>query len=1079
MILRSNKHTPPVINSRIHFDRQRLLHQFKTTGTLKKNIQYIEAQAGQGKSTLAAQYLNEVKAPFVWYQIDTEDSDGLCLLKNLYEGLSTSFSGFHSRLLADMIEKNEITSGDCHLYSDILNDALSAYINGPHYIIFDDLYKLEEGSPAGIIIDALINSGINDLHFILISRSPVDNILPGTKTSDISVVFTDTDLAMTKSEIAEFFNEMTDIPVSRDLIKQLHRITEGWTMGVLTKAHSILKSARLPLALPDKKPDKVNLKVYFKAEILQHLSEDEITGLSRLSFLKTIPIDLAEPLSGNPEILNILDNLITRNYFTRYTGPDRTEVVFHHLFQECLTEYVIAQSGEIEISELYNAAADWYYTKNQPENGIIYYIKANNYAAADQAVKKSGIELYANNCGSRLLKALQAVPEEKLLNYGWLSCFFGLAIVDQNPPEALRFFKKAEILFTKEDDKAGLLIVCSQLIHFHTWIDSMFSEGEKYLPIAETLYDELAESLPVQVKISSLYCLACGYTVFKSDFLHGEQYSRNALDISVENKFDNYTAMIRIILCYQFAFAGDLKRFASELETLSKMTTSGRISTHNILLINLAWLMYLELKGDFFTYRAIRDHLLKTIENNLAVKSILRPFIMLWDLDMKLAEGDYNATQKLADEALDLPDAAQAPHFRSQFLHFKALADALSGDTENAKEAAIEAIQSRIQAGSPFFITHTGAIAGGALAVSGHTKQAESILKNTIKTAKTLGGVPERQGAALAHYIGLNLSRNRVDREDIETFTDLMKKHNYTHLVSLTPALLKQILEAALKLNIQPDFVKQLAMKRLNISVTDEGMMVPLLKIKTLGELCFEKNGEMVLTAKDFTASQLKLLAMLISSQHGYLNVDDIQTTFWPEKSATKGRASFDTMLSRLRKVLKGALAPQPVNCYFNLKKEQLFLDNTIIDIDEFITYAKQGLQHANAKEFRQAENEFRRAFTLFSGSTFLPGVILDQNAHKFKEYILQPLFNDCAGTWSKIMLASPDCLPVDMALMEKMITADSGNIELLKNLYQLKSIHESNIAATRLIKKYKETLRVEGFFADEIEEIVESIWDN
>lgn len=75
-------------------------------------------------------------------------------------------------------------------------------------------------------------------------------------------------------------------------------------------------------------------------------------------------------------------------------------------------------------------------------------------------------------------------------------------------------------------------------------------------------------------------------------------------------------------------------------------------------------------------------------------------------------------------------------------------------------------------------------------------------------------------------------------------------------------------------------------------------------------------------------------------------------------------------------------------------------------------------------------------------------------------------------------MLEAPEYIPEDVELLERMITADSGNIELVRNLYQFKCRHQSNPAASRLIKKYKETLRVEGYYSDEIEEIVESLWE-
>ena len=67
----SNKFYPPQIDPARHLVRTRLLDDLLSAEPPPKLI-LIEAQAGQGKSTLAAQYLSRLDCHSAWYQIGPE-----------------------------------------------------------------------------------------------------------------------------------------------------------------------------------------------------------------------------------------------------------------------------------------------------------------------------------------------------------------------------------------------------------------------------------------------------------------------------------------------------------------------------------------------------------------------------------------------------------------------------------------------------------------------------------------------------------------------------------------------------------------------------------------------------------------------------------------------------------------------------------------------------------------------------------------------------------------------------------------------------------------------------------------------
>lgn len=63
------------------FERDRLLHRLLEWED--KKLVIIHAQAGQGKSTLAAGYMQALGAPSVWYNLDQEDENPNLFLSQL------------------------------------------------------------------------------------------------------------------------------------------------------------------------------------------------------------------------------------------------------------------------------------------------------------------------------------------------------------------------------------------------------------------------------------------------------------------------------------------------------------------------------------------------------------------------------------------------------------------------------------------------------------------------------------------------------------------------------------------------------------------------------------------------------------------------------------------------------------------------------------------------------------------------------------------------------------------------------------------------------------------------------------
>ncbi|WP_211248451.1 preprotein translocase subunit SecA [Desulfobulbus elongatus] len=98
------------------------------------------------------------------------------------------------------------------------------------FLVFDDLQRLLPHPACLFILDYLLRAAPDTLRFILISREPLAGLshLAGTDAVRIDNSL----LAMDEHEVTDFLHQVLHLDVSLDLVREVTRLTGGWTMGV-------------------------------------------------------------------------------------------------------------------------------------------------------------------------------------------------------------------------------------------------------------------------------------------------------------------------------------------------------------------------------------------------------------------------------------------------------------------------------------------------------------------------------------------------------------------------------------------------------------------------------------------------------------------------------------------------------------------------------------------------------------------------------------------------------------------------------------------------------------------------------
>jgi LuxR family transcriptional regulator, maltose regulon positive regulatory protein len=270
-VIPSNKFYAPHIDHSQALFRTNLLKEKFPDQRHNRKVIIIEAQAGQGKTTLAGQFLHAIDSPSLWYQVGPEDADPFVLLSALLQNLTTHLPGFTSPQLASILAEGSVGPLDIVRCANLLLRDLETFLTRDIYLVFDDLHLISFGTLAISLLEHLVDTSPPMVHFIFISRHPIE-IKGKTIRNGSTIAYLNTaDLALNKEDIENLFHTVLKKDISRQEAGEILRITNGWIMGIILASHPISGRSRFwqtpgAAAIPTVSPTG-HLLDYFKDEI--------------------------------------------------------------------------------------------------------------------------------------------------------------------------------------------------------------------------------------------------------------------------------------------------------------------------------------------------------------------------------------------------------------------------------------------------------------------------------------------------------------------------------------------------------------------------------------------------------------------------------------------------------------------------------------------------------------------------------------------------------------------------------------------------------------------------------------------
>lgn len=1070
----SNKFYPPHIDPSQSLTRERILSGKLPNRPASKKAYIIEAQAGQGKTTLVWQFLERHNAPHIWYQIGPEDSDPYLLLRALLSALKQNLQDFTSSQLSQILSMGSVGSMDLIRCAEILLQDLGNYLKKDLYLVFDDLHRIEFGQLTNSLLQYFLDCSPPHLHFILTTRQKIE-IKSKTLRNGSHISYLNTkDLALDNIEIEQLFNRILKQEISSVEAHKIQELTNGWIMGILLAGHPMSGRGNFWREPRNRQGYQTgHMLEYFEEEIFAQIPTDLHKTFQKLSFLHQIPVELAEELSNREDIGQALCQMARKNYFLYPLDANGESFRFHHFFQEYLQQLGGAGIAKEQIKAIHIAEAKYYLDREQLEQALTSYKAGGDFCSMEKILKERGMELIIKNRTYSILALLSSIPDTTLDNHPWLVLYSGLMRIDFEPDKTLPIWHKAVTMFRKTNEEIGEIIALTQIIYFHFVISGEYRQGLAPLGRCEELFLKNRARLPAAITILAARNLASGYCFFSGEMDKAREYISIATSLANRYELKTFIASSHFIQGYIELLSGNRAKFLLEAESCYTLFTDPLVGESNRLTMRVMSLCYLSMIGDHGNYQIAQQALIDSINETIVDQTVASPYLSIWSSNAFFSAGKTNEALAVLAKGFGANQTASSNHMESQFFQWQAFGLALTGKSTEAEALIKKAELSRKAAGGFFYEIFNRIICGAVYTRLAKWEKAKQYLDRALREAKDIGSTYLLICALFNRsYLNLKKGSEEFCLSDLEAGLTTMKISGFDHFWSWEPTMMMELLALATAKEIEKDFTLELARKRLKHTFTASGEPIALLGVTLLDGFSLDTGGQHLGKSNNLTSSQRELMGLLFAARGRQIPQEKVQLALWPNSSPKKARKSFDTLLTRLRQKLSSNL-PLLVKNYISLQKGILSLNNYRIDALNFQDAAKRGISHAKNANWYQASLAFQKALGLWGGS--LPeDSFRSEEILKFNDSLLS-LLTEMALIWAT-NLEQTGNLKTATVILEKVLKANTLEERILTKLYKVHLSNKKPLRARELLVSYRESLLRAEYSPDECEEFIKEI---
>jgi LuxR family maltose regulon positive regulatory protein len=1010
-----SKITPPYLAQILY--RPRLLNLLEKNRD--KKLILILGQAAQGKSTLAASYVNSLKIPSAWINLDREESDPVNLFYLIVYSLQQVLKETDlSHLIPNPLRMTGSRSV-LLLYTEWAQ-TLYNLLPSPIQIVIDGLDHLSPDANAFKFLQSLIDCAPPHIHLMLLSREipPLSLEFQYLKMRQEALVLINEELAFNQNEVKEFFQNIRKMSFSADQLKKIFSATEGWIGGLILLAESL---SRFPESMREKFISE-DLPDYFKKEVFQYLTKEVFSSQTQevQEFLiKSSLIDLIEPtfmqdFLGMENAEQILREHVRKNLFVQCLYDEKNGWLFryHKIFKAFLMSKLKTRINEEERRSLLIKAGTLFEQRGVLENSIKYFLEAKAYPQAVPIIERLGIDLIQKGRISDLSEWLTALPHDTIQENPWLLLYRIMTERFTGGRENLVLLQKTYNLFKQHGNIRGALISLAQLIKISVRAGTQLVPIEKLIEEGETLSQQSGlNQYPYEGAILWLF-IGLSRILGEGDIHKGIWACQNAYSISKQLRGINLQAYALCFSALGFVLLGEFSLADGAQKKLEQLIEKNADSAIKAIQLMVQCLLTNH-RGDFVKTQILLEKLQDEIEKYGF--AYMLPWILEISGYMRAAQREFPEAEKIGNQYLSTAISLENNFLKGLALRLLGLTYLYQNDFEKAKgvlDQCMSAFPS--EAPSKYYLNRTKIAMGLVCYHLKEYKRGETVLREALEYFSSISSYIS---LAEVHFATALLLQDRAMNEDaalhLQKGFKIAEEKKYEYFYILGTKYLTKACLLTLKLKVEGaiDYAAHLLLTRLSpfaeeeleslsnhpdLEVKEEvwkirravhRSKIPRLRIETLGGFQVFR-GNSPIEESEWDRNQPKQLLKAIVSYGGRNIPKEILTDeLWPEENPKAAERNFKTTLQRLRKSLEPSIHKEFNSSYIHLHNNLVFLDPELCqaDADLFLSLLKTAEEKEKRSETKHALSLYTEAMEIYKGD-FLPDEIYASWVDKRRE---------------------------------------------------------------------------------------------
>jgi LuxR family maltose regulon positive regulatory protein len=1056
-----------------------LLPRPRLTDRLLSNLGYpltlVTANAGSGKTTLVADFLQTHKRQFVWYQLDHTDADPSVFLGYLCFGIQQQIPGFGGALFSYLQgATGELAQHPERAVDVFLNEVLEQ-VEQQLILVLDDYHHLGENTAVHMVLDRLLAYLPDVLHVIIISREMPPLALGRLRTHSPLSNIDRSDLLFTDEETKELFRKVFDLELTPEQLFEYRERTHGWITAlqlVRQVAHRSAMSSRegqaeVPDLLEVLRQSERDIFDYFAEEVFSDETENVQKLLLKVALLDRIELEGCTTLYPELNCSRLLPTLVRRNVFISVASDRRGEEYrLHPLFQNFLRRRLRSEIGRAGVAAEHQRCAAYFVDRFSWEQAVSHLLAAEDFGAAAKVIAERGSEWISSGALGSLATLADSLPQAALDTHPRsLAHRAEVARLQGEYDFARSLLRRVVSLLQERDDNEG------EADALHSLATLARREGDYNLAFAH-----LDRAIALS-QANSAVRTKCGNTrglclVAMGEWTAAELEFRAALQSAEERNDEHYVRLITHNLGLPAMTRGD---FGEALRWLSRMLHKDRqrgpsapMPQEAVAHLNMAR-CYLY-RGEFVACERHLDDALERCQLFNLVAARAETFETYGNLYREL--GDIERAVEHYERAARAYDEAAISLNRTELWEERALLNLQIGDFATAQTQADHLIAARpVEKNERGFFTALLTRARILTARGDYGSAREDLAKAIAYFHNHSLYYYEAQASIVTALCEFHLGREPEMVERLRRAIDLAVRYDYEYwmkrqitahpeLFSVEEAL--ELLSLDLREEVAATPRPSLEPATLQVSeITLAQKVVTDLTVNMLGPVEILRDPTRPLAADAWPTRRARdILCFIVSRRHHRASKDTIIDTFWGETDFEVVEKNFHPTVSHIRKALN---SNQPLKQNFLLYRDGDYQLNSEfsyrIDIEEFDQLLNQGESARRARRFEECIQAYEKALPLYRGE-FMQGSyepwVEEQRTYYREQYLrlLEALAGvaQTAADWPKAMklaqlIVREDQFREDIHCMVMRAHAALGNRGAVKDHYEgLKRLLENEL---------------------------------